>query len=104
VNELEVDERRSKQNARASDELCPEFVFQEVGYNLERLEGFDHQNDWRFSQPEMPRRYPALGIAGCSGVSRIEGGSEAVVVWHFQFGVMNTAIKHGQHNLGRRRQ
>src|SRR5450756_63734 len=49
----------------------------------------------------MPRRYPAVGIAGSSGVGRIEGRFEAVAVRLCQFEIMNTVIERGQHNLGR---
>ena len=49
----------------------------------------------------MPGRYPAVGIAGCRGVGRIEGRFEAVAVRLCQFEVMNTVVERGQHNLGR---
>src|SRR5450756_1654020 len=49
----------------------------------------------------MPWRYPTVGIAGCSGVGRIEGRFEAVTARLCQFKVMDTVIEHGQHDLGR---
>src|SRR5450759_1817497 len=49
----------------------------------------------------MPRRYPAVGIAGCRGVGRIEGRFKAITAQLCQFKVMNTVVERGQHNLGR---
>ena len=49
----------------------------------------------------MPRRYPAVGIAGCSRVGRIEGRLEAVAVELCQLDVMNAIVKRGEHDFRR---
>src|ERR1019366_9497746 len=78
-----------------------------VSHQLPQQSGpiiFDHQNDRPLIKPVMPRRHPAMWVAGLSRVRRVERRFEAVRIQLGQFSLVYEIVERGQHDLGCERQ